>query len=116
MVGGNFHSVPGFYELPGNEGYYELDGRGMIIFCPKGTPRVYRHRCISYKNATHTIGFGWYEIIYDFTTLSKLHTPEYELKYDLPTGFTTKASVQKLWLIDQVQTLTVSNKATLTVQ
>lgn len=44
VVGGNFHSVPGWYPLPNNEGHYTLDGEGNIFFKPRGTALPYCHK------------------------------------------------------------------------
>jgi len=57
------------------------------------------------------VGFGWYEIFFDYAHPKKLHNAATCLEYDFPTGYTTHASVARTWLLQALLNLPDSKKA-----
>jgi len=104
IVGGKFYNVPGKYKLPCNEGWWSLDGRGRILFVARGSSHHYNHPNVDYLDPCTVVDFGWYKIIYDFCTVTKLHTEMHRLKNCLPTGYTTNCSVQTKMIDDYLST------------
>jgi len=93
-VGANFPiTLPGYYNLPFNEGTVRIDKNAMIHMNTRGNNHWYQHRLVTLGNVTKEINYGYYAHV-----CSEGHTSDFILYTHEGTGFTTNKCIQSNWL------------------
>lgn len=87
-VGGNFHIIPGTYNLPFKEGNYMIQGDGQVRMQPRRSGDWYVHDHVMLTNIVNWINFGWYSLGHSFG-----HSGDFDMIKFAPSGYSTMHSI-----------------------